>query len=198
MSGQFAPPVLDLTQTAFVLSAMDPAQLPAGGVEVAFAGRSNVGKSSTLNALTRTGLARVSKTPGRTQALNVFAVAPGRHLIDLPGYGYARAPREVQDHWTRLRDTYLNERAELRALVVLVDSRRGLGPLDLELLRREDRRRLGLLLLLTKADALSRSAQQDLLRATQKARPGTSAQLFSAHTGFGLEALREWVTQQLR
>lgn len=176
---------------------MDPAQLPVGGIEVAFAGRSNVGKSSTLNALTRAGLARVSKTPGRTQALNVFAVAPGRHLIDLPGYGYARAPKDIQEHWTRLRDEYLNQRAELRALVVLVDIRRGLGPLDLALLAREDRRRFGLRLVLTKADTLPRSAQQSMLRATLEQRPGASAQLFSAHTRLGLEELRDWVGHQL-
>lgn len=176
---------------------MAPQQLPLGGREIAFAGRSNVGKSSALNALTRPGLARASKTPGRTQALNVFAVGPHRHLIDLPGYGYARAPKEIKDHWAKLRDEYLAYREELRGLALLVDIRRGLGPMDEDLLALVDERRLALHIVLTKADTVSRGPQQDALRAITRARPGASVQLFASRTRVGIEELKEWVLKEL-
>ena len=197
MPGQFAPPTVDLSRAEFVLSAMAAHQLPLGGRELAFAGRSNVGKSSALNALTRPGLARTSKTPGRTQALNVFSVGPGRHLIDLPGYGYARAPRDLKDEWSRLRDSYLAYRNELHALVLLVDIRRGLGPMDLGLLALVDTRRLALRIVLTKADTLSRALQQDALRKTLQQRPAASVQLFASRTHIGVDELVRWVVSAL-
>ena len=114
-----------LEKARYLGSAHTPAQLPPdGGFEVAFAGRSNAGKSSALNALTRqNALARVSKTPGRTQQLVYFEVAPERYLVDLPGYGYAKVPMEMKAHWERFLDGWFRSRQALRGLVVVMDIR---------------------------------------------------------------------------
>ena len=115
-------------QAQFLLSAAAPAQFPPdSGVEVAFAGRSNAGKSSAINAITqRRGLARTSKTPGRTRLLNFFELAPQRRLVDLPGYGYAGGPEDERRTWGSLIDA-LKERASLVGLFLIVDVRRGIG-----------------------------------------------------------------------
>src|ERR1700685_2859754 len=114
----------------FLTSAAAPNQLaPDLGKEVAFAGRSNSGKSTAINAITqRSGLARVSRTPGRTQLINFFEVAPERRLVDLPGYGFAKVPDRVRLHWLQLMEHYFNVRESLVGVILIVDSRPGFGP----------------------------------------------------------------------
>ncbi len=175
---------------------------PDTGREVAFAGRSNAGKSSALNVLTgQRQLARVSKTPGRTQLLNFFVVEPERYLVDLPGYGYARVPDAIRRHWQALLERYLRERAALRGLLLLMDIRRPLTTMDRQLLEMCVHRRLPVHILLTKADKLSRGAAQTALRHVRASvktdYPQTSAQLFSASNGQGVaevhDRLDEWL-----
>jgi GTP-binding protein len=175
---------------------------PDTGREVAFAGRSNAGKSSALNVLTgQRRLARVSKTPGRTQLLNFFEVEPERFLVDLPGYGYAQVPEAVRRRWQALLERYLRERAALRGLLLLMDIRHPLTDLDRRLLDGCAARGLPAHVLLTKADKLgrgaSRGALEQLRRALRADYPQTSAQLFSSLTGQGLDEaharLDEWL-----
>lgn len=178
--------------TRFLSSVNEFRQLPPdGGWEVALAGRSNAGKSSALNVLTQQRqLARVSKTPGRTQLLNFFIVEPGRHLVDLPGYGYAQVPDAVRRHWQFLLERYLRERTALRGLLLLMDIRHPLTALDRQLLDGCAFRGLPAHVLLTKADKLSRGAALAALAALrQNVRadyPQTSVQLFSALTRQGV------------
>src|SRR5262245_36746667 len=124
------------SQAAFLRAAGRPAELPPPGApEIAFAGRSNVGKSSALNALLgRRRLARTSKTPGRTQTINSYALGDEALLVDLPGYGYARVPQETRARWKELVSAYLRARPALVAVVVLLDARHPLTPLDRQLI----------------------------------------------------------------
>jgi GTP-binding protein len=149
-----------VSNPTFLKSAASPRDFPNDeGREVAFVGRSNSGKSSALNLITGASkLARVSKTPGRTQLINFFVLAPDRRLVDLPGYGFARVPTGVKDRWRGLLEAYLAERRSLVGLVLTVDIRRGLTALDEQLLAWLEPRELPLALLLTKADKLSRGA----------------------------------------
>ena len=176
---------------------------PDSGIEVAFAGRSNAGKSSALNALAgRQGLARTSKTPGRTQLINLFDVPEGARLVDLPGYGYARVNEATRRQWTQLLGAYLRQRRALRGLVLVVDIRRGLTQLDWDLLALIAGRPVALHVLLTKADKLSRSAAQRTLEqartALEEAGFQATLQCFSATRRAGVEDLRglveEWLT----
>ena len=188
---------------AFAGSVARLAQLPPdSGAEVAFAGRSNAGKSSALNALTgRRGLARTSKTPGRTRMINLFALDGAARLVDLPGYGYARVPEATRRQWTELLATYLARRRALRGLVLVVDIRRGLTRLDWDLLELIAGRPVPLHVLLTKADKLSGGAARQALerarRALEDAGIEASLQCFSATRGSGVEDLRglldEWL-----
>ncbi|MGB8621743.1 MAG: ribosome biogenesis GTP-binding protein YihA/YsxC [Paracoccaceae bacterium] len=149
-------------QTDFVkgVVAMDGLP-PADRLEVCFAGRSNVGKSSLINALTgRKGLARASNTPGRTQEINFFTLADGRYLVDLPGYGYANAPLPVVEKWQRLLKAYLSGRQTLRRAFVLIDARHGVKPVDEEILTLLDRAAVTFQVVLTKADKL-KTAERD-------------------------------------
>ena len=147
---------------AFQLSApklefLPPADIP----EVAFAGRSNVGKSSLLNALTgRNGLARTSNTPGRTQELNLFQVGepPVMRLVDMPGYGYAEAPKDMLRQWAHLVNDYLRGRATLKRVLVLVDSRHGLKPVDREIMEMLDKAAVSYQIVLTKGDKIKPTA----------------------------------------
>lgn len=147
---------------AFQLSApklefLPPADIP----EVAFAGRSNVGKSSLLNALTgRNGLARTSNTPGRTQELNLFQVGepPVMRLVDMPGYGYAEAPKDMLRQWAFLVNDYLRGRSTLKRVLVLVDSRHGLKPVDLEIMEMLDKAAVSYQIVLTKGDKIKPTA----------------------------------------
>ncbi len=168
---------------------------PPGEPEVAFAGRSNAGKSSALNALCGQGkLARVSNTPGRTQLLNFFELPEAGRLVDLPGYGFAKAPRSVRDDWGVLIDGYLASRECLRGLVVVMDARHPLTPFDRMLLDWAAAARMPCHLLLTKADKLASGAKRKTLREVERELPllhaQASAQLFSAHDGTGIDSAR--------
>jgi GTP-binding protein len=178
----------------FVTSAAEAHQLaPDTGREVAFAGRSNSGKSTAINAITqRAGLARVSRTPGRTQLINFFELAAERRLVDLPGYGFAKVPQAVRARWLELMAHYFNVRESLVGLLLIVDSRRGLGAQDavmLEWILARDREAH---VLLTKSDKLNRQDSLRVLRETREACSDTAvtAQLFSAHAKQGLEEAR--------
>ena len=142
----------------FAASASDPRRCPDALAEVAFAGRSNAGKSSAINALTRQRkLARTGATPGRTQLINHFAIdEAGRFLVDLPGYGYARVSREKQRDWQRSMTEYLVGRDALRGLVVVMDIRHPLTPIDQRLIELQQDGHSGLHVLLTKSDKVSR------------------------------------------
>jgi GTP-binding protein len=176
----------------FLVSAAVPAQFPPdAGSEVAFAGRSNAGKSSALNAIVgRRGLARTSKTPGRTRLLNFFELAPLRRLVDLPGYGYASGPKAERRTWPPLIDT-LRTRGSLKGLFLIVDARRGLTAGDEALLGWvSPAQRVHVLL--SKSDKLSRSAAALALRAAAGRVAGrATAQLFSASEGTGVAAAQD-------
>jgi len=180
----------------FIKSAARPADFPPDtGREVAFVGRSNSGKSTAVNVITGARkLARVSKTPGRTQLLNFFAFGEERRLVDLPGYGFARVAPDVQALWRRSLEAYLSTRASLAGLVVTMDIRRGMTPLDDTLLRWLEPRDLSVAVLLTKADKLSRSAGLAQERALQKT-VGAAVKLtrFSALTGDGVPEAQTWI-----
>ncbi len=179
----------------FLTSAAEAHQLwTDSGREVAFAGRSNSGKSTAINAITeRTGLARVSRTPGRTQLINFFEVGPERRLVDLPGYGYAKVPEKVRRHWLEFMQHYFNVRESLVGLILIVDSRRGLGAEDVGMLEWILARDRVAHVLLTKSDKLNQRDANRVLRETQAACSDTSvtAQLFSAHAKRGLTEARE-------
>ena len=155
--------------------------------EVAFVGRSNAGKSSTLNRLTgRRQLARVSKTPGRTQLINFFTVQGGGRLVDLPGYGYARAAKARQLAWGRAVDDYLNQRKNLACVVLVMDARHPLKPFDRGMIDWCRNRPMPLIVLLNKADKLKQGERARALRAVEAQVPRTAmALLFSALTGLG-------------
>jgi GTP-binding protein len=179
--------------TRFLISAPDPTRLPEDtGREVAFAGRSNAGKSSALNAITeQRRLARISKTPGRTQLLNVFEIAPERRLVDLPGYGYAKVPEPLRRHWGTAIARYLDERQSLAGLILLMDVRHPLMPPDRQLLDWCKARGLPVHILLTKADKFSRGRASATLQAVRRELPSSwplaTVQLFSALKNTGLE-----------
>jgi len=187
----------DYTQAKFLLSAAEIAQLPQDvGIEVACIGHSNVGKSSVLNRLTRNSqLARVSKTPGRTQHLNVFTLDDTRRLVDLPGYGYAKVPIELTEKWKLLIGDYLTYRRCLRGVVLVMDIRHPLKKFDLEMLAWGSRSQLAVHVLLNKSDKLTQSETNKTLRTvreTVESYPGhISVQTFSAKKGLGAKGLRE-------
>lgn len=174
---------------------------PDEGAEVAFAGRSNAGKSSALNALAaHKGLARVSKTPGRTQLINIFALDDTRRLVDLPGYGYAKVPVAVRDHWRGLVDTYLRNRKALKGVVLIIDSRHPLKEFDRQMLDYAEAINLPCHCVLTKSDKLSRSEAARTLAHTRaelgadgSAEARVSVQLFSATAKTGLDEARNVV-----
>ena len=179
-------------EVRFLTSVATPAQFPPDvGSEVAFAGRSNAGKSSAINVITqRHALARTSKTPGRTRLLNYFELAPGKRLIDLPGYGYASVAAAERGAWLPLLEK-LRARASLKGLFVIVDSRRGLTEGDEGLIEWADGAHR-LHVLLSKADKLNRGESAAVLRATSTRLAGRgTAQLFSALLGIGLREAQE-------
>jgi GTP-binding protein len=177
---------------AFFTTVATEAELPGGsGAEVAFAGRSNAGKSSAINALTnRNRLAFVSKTPGRTQHINYFSMGGGRYLVDLPGYGYAKVPRDIKTYWETLITGYLRNREQLRGLVVVMDIRHPLTELDIQLIEWFAPSSKPIHVLLTKADKLNRQQATNQLgdvRGALAEIPAASAQLFSAPSRMGAE-----------
>ncbi len=184
-------------ETAFLkgVVAMDGLP-PADRAEVCFAGRSNVGKSTLINALTgRKGLARASNTPGRTQEINFFTTLNGPYLVDLPGYGYANAPLKVVEKWQRLLKAYLSGRASLRRAFVLVDARHGIKPVDEEIMALLDCAAVTFQVVLTKADKVKDEDRARVLaqmRARLAAHPAAFPELVltSSEKGEGIETLR--------
>ncbi|MGH8145056.1 MAG: ribosome biogenesis GTP-binding protein YihA/YsxC [Rhodanobacteraceae bacterium] len=185
-----------LRGAAFALAAHRTDQLPPDiGAEIAFAGRSNAGKSSALNALVGHGaLARTSKTPGRTQQLVVFGLPDGRRMVDLPGYGYAKVPPALREHWRQAIDSYLRKRQSLHGLVLIADIRHALTPFDRQMLAYCASIELACVVLLSKADKLSRAQvgkrQREVETEVDRENWHAVTIPFSAPAGTGLEAAR--------
>ncbi|MBD3787649.1 MAG: YihA family ribosome biogenesis GTP-binding protein [Sphingomonadales bacterium] len=169
---------------------------PSDRVEICFAGRSNVGKSSLINALTnRKNLARASNTPGRTQELNFFTTQGGPYLVDLPGYGYAEAPVAVVRKWQELLKSYLSGRVNLRRVLVLIDARHGVKSVDDEILTLLDRSAVTFQAVLTKVDKISKSDREKVIEQVMRAlakHPAAHPDLVvtSSEKGEGIETLR--------
>lgn len=164
------PEPIIFTRATFLMSAPTLKACPSDrGAEVAFAGRSNAGKSSAINTLTgNRKLARTSKTPGRTQLINFFAVSDQQRIVDLPGYGYAKVPRTLKAEWDRNLATYLEKRRSLRGLILLMDIRHPLQTFDRQMLNWAERGNMPVHILLTKADKLGRGQQKSALLSAQK------------------------------
>ena len=198
------PAAPDYRSARFLISAAKLHQCPPDeGWEVAFAGRSNAGKSSAINSLTNNRkLAKTSKTPGRTQLLNFFALSETQRLVDLPGYGFAKVPLAVKKAWTKQLESYLAKRQCLRGLILLMDVRHPLQPFDEQMLNWALAARMPVHILLTKADKLKKGPANNSLLAVRKAmKPHqdlVSVQLFSAlkHTGHEqlIAVLDAWLT----
>lgn len=193
-------------KATYFTSAVELSQLPPDtGAEIAFIGRSNAGKSSALNAITGVkGLARVSQTPGRTQMINLFSLDESHRLVDLPGYGYAKAPSRVSVKWGEMTANYLEYRASLAGLVLIMDARHPFKPADMELIDWSIDFSLRLHILLTKADKLNNSAQQKTVQTACRVLSDAidaglaSVQLFSAVKKMGIAEAREQLTQWFR
>ncbi len=194
--------------TRFIKSAHKPRDFPADkGREVAFAGRSNAGKSSAINSIVgRRALARTSKTPGRTQLINFFGLDDDRRVVDLPGYGFARVPAEVRNHWRDLMQVYFRERKSLAGVVLVVDIRRGLGEFDEQMLDWAMASGCPVHILLTKSDKLKRGAVAKAMQATEQAlerdyaniaQASLSLQAYSSLKNTGVEDAREVVLEWL-
>ncbi len=202
MTEELRKPVFN--NAKFAISAAKVSQCPADiGYEVAFAGRSNAGKSSAINTLTRQSrLARTSKTPGRTQLLNFFELSEQQRLVDLPGYGYAKVPEQVKLDWEKQIIAYLQQRQSLRGLVLVMDTRRPLTPFDSNMLQWCQQRQLPIHLLLTKADKLKKGPAKAALLQVQKAVEASASpvtvQLFSSLKRQGVDILErqlnDWLT----
>ena len=186
-------------EASFLTSADSLANCPMDALpEVAFAGRSNAGKSSTLNCLTGSrNLARVSKTPGRTQLINFFATNLGGRLVDLPGYGYAKASKSRQKSWGKAVDDYLELRSNLNAVVLVMDIRHPLQPFDVHIIEWGIAAEMPMLILMNKADKLKQGARIAAARSVDSALDGateTLSVMFSAKTGLGSAEALEVVT----
>ena len=184
-------------QTDFLKGVVAIDGLPADDrIEICFAGRSNVGKSTLINALTgRKALARTSNTPGRTQEINFFTAADSHYLVDLPGYGYANAPLPVVEKWQRLLKKYLSGRRSLRRAFVLIDARHGVKSVDEEILSLLDSAAVTFQCVLTKADKIKTHEQEALLQQVRGAlskHPAAYPELIltSSEKGMGVETLR--------
>lgn len=190
-------------RAAFLSAAPDLAATPDdSGYEVAFAGRSNAGKSSAINALChQRGLARTSKTPGRTQQLNFFRLDDERRLVDLPGYGFAKVSLSIKQRWQQLMERYLERRSSLKGLVVVMDIRHPLTEIDQQMIAWGIAADLPLLLLLTKADKLKRGAIARNLSEVRKALSAASVPVevlaFSAVSRLGLEQVQKQLSDWL-
>ena len=186
---------LNYHKTHFLTSAPNIRSIPEDtGIEIAFAGRSNAGKSTALNALTnQKSLARTSKTPGRTQLINLFEVEPNCKLVDLPGYGYAAVPEKMKIEWQKSLGEYLQKRECLGGLVVLMDIRHPLKDLDQQMIEWAVSADLPVMLLLTKADKLSQSARSKQVKMVREAilpfQGDIQVEAFSAQDGIGIDKL---------
>lgn len=194
---------MNFNSTQFVTSAATLKDCPPESLaEVAFAGRSNAGKSSAINAITgQTKLAKISKTPGRTQLINFFEVEPHHYLVDLPGYGFAKVPLAVKEKWQAELERYLRQREPLAGIVVLSDVRHPMKEFDQMMVNWAVQSELPALLLLTKADKLKRGAAQNTLLKVRKSieeLPEVEVQLFSAMNRVGIEGaqkvIADWLT----
>ncbi|MFQ3222764.1 MAG: GTP-binding protein [Porticoccaceae bacterium] len=199
-------PPINFQAATFTTSAPSLSQCPDDtGCEVAFAGRSNAGKSSAINTLTRIrGLARISKTPGRTQMINFFAVGEGRRLVDLPGYGYAKVPIAMKIQWDKHLAEYLQERNSLGGLILLMDIRHPLQDYDQQMLNWAAQAGLPVHVLLTKSDKLKRGPAKNMLMTVEKrlrdmdpARTLLSVQTFSSLKKDGLPQLEAQLSHWL-
>ena len=199
-------PPINFQAATFTTSAPTLKQCPDDtGCEVAFAGRSNAGKSSAINTLTRIrGLARISKTPGRTQMINFFAVGEGRRLVDLPGYGYAKVPIAMKIQWDKHLAEYLQERNSLGGLILLMDIRHPLQDYDQQMLNWAAQAGLPVHVLLTKSDKLKRGPAKNMLMTVEKrlrdmdpARTLLSVQTFSSLKKEGLPQLEAQLSHWL-
>lgn len=186
-------------QAKFLISVASVQYLPEDkGVEVAFVGRSNAGKSSALNALTRQkGLAKTSKTPGRTQLINFFEIDPEHRLVDLPGYGYAKVPLAQKRKWQSLIDAYLRKRQTLAGLILLMDIRHPLKTIDEDILSWAEKCGLSMHVLLTKADKVKRGVQAQTLKDVQSVLVPElmTVQCFSSTSKQGLDELKAKINQ---
>ena len=193
----FGVEVSHYNQAKFSISAPDISHLgPDEGIEIAFAGRSNAGKSSALNKLTRQkNLARTSKTPGRTQLINVFELDNGRRLVDLPGYGFAQVPLSVKKKWQKSLGEYLQKRESIKGLVVLMDIRHPFKDLDQELIYWAVAADLPIMALLTKADKLKSGKRKNQLMMAREAAMAfcgdVTVDVFSSQNGLGLDKLQK-------
>jgi GTP-binding protein len=186
-------------QVRFLLSVAGAEQFPPDeGREVAFAGRSNAGKSSAINAITvRNALARTSRTPGRTKLLNFFEIEPGRRIIDLPGYGYAQASPVERRQWTRLIDK-LPERACVRGLFLIIDIRRGVSDSDQQLIDWAAAAGWEIHVLMAKADKLNQRERAAAVKeASATLGSGIGVQAFSAHEGIGVQEAQKVLQRML-
>ena len=176
----------------YVISAHQLKQLPEDiGFEVAFAGRSNAGKSSAINTLTdKMALSRTSKTPGRTQQIVIFDIDEQRRIADLPGYGYAKVPEKLRAHWKVVMEQYFNQRRSLKGVVLVMDIRHPMRPFDEQMLHWSHASHIPCHILLTKADKLKRGPAQSTLLKVRKALPeSATVQVFSAKNRQGLKEL---------
>jgi GTP-binding protein len=184
----------------FLKSANGPGDFcPDLGVEVAFSGRSNSGKSSAINTIVqRRDLARTSKTPGRTQLINFFELSEGQRLVDLPGYGYAKVPPAMREHWGKLMDAYFSSRRSLAGLFIVMDARRPLAETDWQMMEMAAARGCRSHVLLSKCDKLGRNeARETLKRARAQLGETAGAQLFSAVSKEGLDEARKVLKSML-
>jgi len=182
----------------YVISAHDLKQLPVDkGCEVAFAGRSNAGKSSAINTLTdQKSLARTSKTPGRTQQIVIFEIDPERRIADLPGYGYAKVPAKLKAHWRQVMQRYFNQRESLRGVVLVMDIRHPMREFDQQMIAWSASTGVPCHLLLTKSDKLKRGpAQATILQIRKSLPPSATIQIFSSRSRQGLTELIERLNQ---
>jgi GTP-binding protein len=189
-------------QAQYTISATQLSELPVDeGIEVAFAGRSNAGKSSAINTITdQKSLARISKTPGRTQMINFFSIDDSHSLVDLPGYGYAKVPEKIKIRWQQTLGKYLETRQALRGLVLMMDIRHPLKEFDLQMIKWANDAKLSVHILLTKSDKLKRGAANSslllVMNELQKKELLASVQLFSSlnHEGKqeAIDQLNQW------
>jgi GTP-binding protein len=184
---------MKIQSAEFITSVFPQGKYPAGRYpEVAFAGRSNVGKSSLINTLVNhKGLAKTSASPGKTQSINFFLINQSLSLVDLPGYGYARVPRQVQKQWSPLIEEYCRNRKNLHGVVVIIDARTGPTPLDLALIQWLRDISMPAVIVVTKVDKLSKNKMAQALRQTSETLTIPPAEIvpFSAHTGEGKKQL---------
>lgn len=184
-------------QAKFSMSSPNISDAPAdSGIEIAFAGRSNAGKSSALNTLARQkALARISKTPGRTQLLNFFLIDEQRRFVDLPGYGYAKVPPMVKKKWHQMMENYLSKRQSLSGIVLVMDVRHPLTEFDWQMIEWSEYTKTPLHILLTKSDKLNYGAAKNVLLSVQKelqeAEVAISVQLFSALKKTGIDEVHQ-------